>query len=339
MPTISIIVPVYKVEKYIHRCVDSILNQTYRDFELILVDDGSPDNCGAICDEYAAKDSRIRVVHKTNGGLSSARNAGIDIAQGNYIMFCDSDDYVAEDWCEQFVRKTTETEDNYIFGGIKTVHLTEHGERFSDNKPGNIANYPVSDYLMLQAKGIVGFACNVLYYASILKERNLRFSEEVIVEDLPFNLNYLRYVDSLTYTGESGYYYFQDERETLSRKYYPELFRKWQEKYQATQYFIDEVIPKEAQEENRKTVADKYLYLFLKTLENTFDKRNPKSFAAKIRYNQSVVESVEFQHCLHCANADQENPRVINLLKKKKYFAVYLLERMAKTKRLITGGK
>lgn len=94
MPQISVIVPVYKVEKYLHECVDSILGQTFRDFELILVDDGSPDNCGAICDEYAAKDSRVRVIHQENQGLSGARNSGIDAAQGEYITFVDSDDLV-----------------------------------------------------------------------------------------------------------------------------------------------------------------------------------------------------------------------------------------------------
>lgn len=97
MPTISVIVPVYNVEKYIHRCVDSILSQTFQDFELILVDDGSLDNCGAICDKYAAKDSRIRVIHKENGGLSSARNAGIDAARGDYLFFMDSDDVIHPD--------------------------------------------------------------------------------------------------------------------------------------------------------------------------------------------------------------------------------------------------
>lgn len=94
MPKLSIIVPVYKVEQYLHKCVDSILNQTFTDFELILVDDGSPDNCGRICDEYAAKDGRIRVIHKENGGLSDARNAGIDVAKGEIIGFVDSDDYI-----------------------------------------------------------------------------------------------------------------------------------------------------------------------------------------------------------------------------------------------------
>uniref|UniRef100_UPI003079CB33 glycosyltransferase family 2 protein n=1 Tax=Phascolarctobacterium succinatutens TaxID=626940 RepID=UPI003079CB33 len=92
MPRLSVIVPVYKVEKYIHKCVDSILNQTFKDFELILIDDGSPDNCGEICDEYAKKDSRVRVIHKENGGQSSARNRGLDIAKGEIIGFVDSDD-------------------------------------------------------------------------------------------------------------------------------------------------------------------------------------------------------------------------------------------------------
>ena len=94
MPKISVIVPVYKVEKYLRECVDSILAQTFRDFELILVDDGSPDNCGAICDEYAAKDSRVRCVHQENQGLSGARNSGIDVAQGEFITFVDSDDRI-----------------------------------------------------------------------------------------------------------------------------------------------------------------------------------------------------------------------------------------------------
>jgi len=98
---ISIIVPVYKVEKYIHRCIDSILAQTYTNIEVILVDDGSPDNCPTICDEYAKKDKRVKVLHKKNGGLSSARNAGIDIAKGEYIGFIDSDDYIAPDMYEK----------------------------------------------------------------------------------------------------------------------------------------------------------------------------------------------------------------------------------------------
>ena len=112
MPMISVIVPVYKVEKYIHRCVDSILGQTFRDFELILVDDGSPDNCGAICDEYAVKDRRIQVIHRENGGLSAARNAGIDWAFTNsnseWLTFIDSDDWVHPEYLERLLNAALE---------------------------------------------------------------------------------------------------------------------------------------------------------------------------------------------------------------------------------------
>lgn len=112
MPQVSVIVPVYKVEPYIHRCVDSILAQTYTGFELILVDDGSPDNCGAICDEYAAKDVRIHVIHQENGGLSAARNAGIDWAfahsDSEWIAFVDSDDWVHPQYLEYLERAVRE---------------------------------------------------------------------------------------------------------------------------------------------------------------------------------------------------------------------------------------
>jgi glycosyltransferase involved in cell wall biosynthesis len=107
---ISIIIPVYKVEDYIRRCVDSILKQTYGNLEIILVDDGSPDRCGQICDEYAAKDSRIVSIHKKNGGLSDARNAGMDICKGEYITFLDSDDWVDKNYIEKLYRLLKDTD-------------------------------------------------------------------------------------------------------------------------------------------------------------------------------------------------------------------------------------
>lgn len=100
VPKISVIIPVYKVEAYLRKCVDSVLGQTHKDLEVILVDDGSPDHCGAICDEYAAKDSRVKVIHKENGGVSAARNVGLDAATGDWIMFVDSDDLIDHHYAE-----------------------------------------------------------------------------------------------------------------------------------------------------------------------------------------------------------------------------------------------
>lgn len=104
LPLISVIVPVYNVESYIHRCIDSILNQTYVNLEIILVDDGSPDNCGQICDEYAQKDNRIIVIHQSNGGLSVARNAGLNKCTGKYIGFVDSDDCIHPEMYERLYK-------------------------------------------------------------------------------------------------------------------------------------------------------------------------------------------------------------------------------------------
>ena len=113
---VSIIVPIYNIEGYIRECIDSILAQTYPDFELILVDDDSPDNCGRICDEYAEKDVRIKVIHKENGGLTSARNAGLSVAKGDWIMHVDGDDWIEPDMIESLIEAANITEADLVFG-------------------------------------------------------------------------------------------------------------------------------------------------------------------------------------------------------------------------------
>ena len=118
---ISVIVPVYKVEKYLNRCVDSILNQTYTNLEVILVDDGSPDSCPAICDEYAKKDKRVKVIHKANGGLSDARNKGLDIAEGKYIAFVDSDDWVEDNYVQNMYNAITDNNADMVICNYQKV--------------------------------------------------------------------------------------------------------------------------------------------------------------------------------------------------------------------------
>lgn len=116
-PLISVIVPVYNVEPYLRKCVDSILNQTYRNLEIILVDDGSPDGCPAICDEYAEKDERVKVIHKKNGGLSDARNAGMAVARGEYLSFVDSDDMLPPDAMEILIKTAISEKADIVIGG------------------------------------------------------------------------------------------------------------------------------------------------------------------------------------------------------------------------------
>lgn len=129
LPLISIIVPIYKVEKYLSECIESIMNQTYRNIEIILVDDGSPDNCGKICDDYKKKDDRIVVIHKENGGLSDARNAGLAIAKGKYLNFVDSDDRLPENSIERLYKMASEAHAQMVIAGFERFK-DETGEVF-----------------------------------------------------------------------------------------------------------------------------------------------------------------------------------------------------------------
>lgn len=119
---ISIVLPIYNVENYIEKCMESVLNQTYKNIEIILVDDGSPDNCPIICDQYVKEDNRVKVVHKENGGLSDARNAGIKVANGDYITFIDSDDYVDKDYVEFLYNTIEETDADIAIGGHRVIY-------------------------------------------------------------------------------------------------------------------------------------------------------------------------------------------------------------------------
>ena len=179
MPKISIIVPVYNVEKYLRKCIDSILNQTFKDFELILIDDGSTDESGKICDEYNLKDNRIKVIHKENGGLSSARNAGLDIAQGEYIGFVDSDDWIELDMYEELYKICKENDTDV---GIVGINYGGASEKKKSKKIEIYSNKLILDDLVYnKGKEITWPAWNKLWLKKVIGES--RFKEGRIYED------------------------------------------------------------------------------------------------------------------------------------------------------------
>ena len=161
---ITVIVPVYKVEKYIRRCIESIINQTYRNLEIILVDDGSPDDCGKICDEYAKKDNRIKVIHKENGGLSDARNKALDLANGKYVIFVDSDDYIEKNAIGYLYKLIQKYNTDIAIGLVNSIY---DGEKNSilKNKESNIKVYNKEQALetMLYNTEFTNMACNKHY--------------------------------------------------------------------------------------------------------------------------------------------------------------------------------
>lgn len=204
---VSVIVPVYNVEAYLERCINSILAQTYRDLEIILVDDGSPDKCGEICDAYIQKDERIFVIHKTNGGLSSARNAGIEKATGDFIAFIDSDDWVDEEYIERLITALIETDAD--MSACKFCRFNEENpqRQFFEKEPEIIAADKY--FCVFSEKSYAGYACNKLFKRKIIQENNLQFDEQIFNgEDFPFVLEYVHFAKKVAFIKQDLYFYF-----------------------------------------------------------------------------------------------------------------------------------
>ena len=202
MPKISVIVPIYNTEQYLPRCIDSIRAQTFTDFELLLIDDGSKDNSGTICDEYAAKDSRVRVFHKENGGVSSARNLGLENAQGEWIAFVDSDDWVEDDYIKCLIDKTNEsfTISSYIY--------EKNGEVFYEKINDTLITISPETLTDILMSGILTTPYGKLYKREILERESIRFNNRLTsCEDTLFVWSYLLYVDKIRAINRFTYHY------------------------------------------------------------------------------------------------------------------------------------
>lgn len=192
MKKISIIIPIYNVEEYIDRLIKSLINQTYSNIEVILVDDGSPDKCGSIIDEYAKKDNRIIAIHQDNGGVSSARNSGLRNANGEYIMFVDGDDYVDEDYVEYFVNLIESNNAQIGYGRYNYNEQTS----ISSNNTYVLDNSKAIEWIY---DGTINVAVwNKIYSMDLLRNNNIKFSEDVWYgEGMLFNIKTLQYVDKI----------------------------------------------------------------------------------------------------------------------------------------------
>ena len=197
MSKISVIVPVYNVEQYLPQCLDSIINQTYKDLEIICVDDGSPDNSGKILDEYAKKDNRIKVIHQENGGLSEARNTGLDNATGDWISFVDSDDYVALDYYETMIKAVKENGADVVQCG-HSVFSTQVDKTFS------YKTKTVEGFINIIKNLKRGYVWNKLWKAELIQKNNLRFYPKIYIEDILFSImaaNFIKKFSTIDYVG------------------------------------------------------------------------------------------------------------------------------------------
>lgn len=209
----SIIVPVYKVEKYLNQCVDSLLNQTYKNFEVILVDDGSPDNCPAICDEYAEKDNRIKVVHKSNGGLSNARNEGVKNANGKYLLFVDSDDYYGDN---EFLYKLSEHIKKYSSQVVNFPFRTfsaKTGEFYGDQAYSldeitlnGLKSKKEQIQFLIENDKLQISACTYAIKRLLFIEKELFFEEGLLSEDVEWAMRMLSVVEKISFLNAPGLY-------------------------------------------------------------------------------------------------------------------------------------
>ncbi len=205
---ISVIVPIYKVEKYLNKCIDSIINQTYKNLEIILVDDGSPDNCPQMCDEYVKKDSRIKVIHKKNGGLSDARNRGLQIATGEYIYFIDSDDWIYSEALEKMLQALKENQADMCICQYYTVDLNGSQKRSypsQNNKVEIFSQEEVLD-LLLEDYKITNHIWRKLYKHSKIPNnifpKNKNFEDIFVMHKLFMQCSKIVYIDD-------AYYYYR----------------------------------------------------------------------------------------------------------------------------------
>ena len=188
MPSISVIVPVYNAERTLPRCIESILSQSFTDLELLLIDDGSTDGSGGICDDYAQIDPRIVVVHHCNVGVSATRNRGLELAKGRYVMFCDSDDYVEPDWCLELYDQIEEHHGYFV--GCNHYRVNCRGEK---DEKGQSAYIFTTSYFEIWKNHVSSYVCTKIYNRDLLFEHGIRFPEEVsFAEDVAFNVDYFQ---------------------------------------------------------------------------------------------------------------------------------------------------
>lgn len=281
-PKISVIIPVYNAEKYLKECLDSVLNQSFKDFEVLIINDGSKDNSRAICDEYAAKDTRIKVFHKENGGVSSARNLGIDNALGEWICFVDSDDYVEKEYVSSLLADASDEISLVVHGLIKFGSGTD--------KELNLGNDIVSannHQILFQIKRIqnFGYPFSKLFKREIIVAHQILFPEDYsIAEDLSFLLQYIAKAEIIKFETKHHYCYRQVEGSQSNRLRKPEM------------YFNRYFDIKRIFEENYKTVYEE-IYTFnihFPALHHTFGSMLFQSILSLYFFNLTKTERITY---------------------------------------------
>lgn len=227
MPKVSVIVPVYNTEEYLEECIKSLLNQTLRDIEIILVDDGSPDNCPEMCDEWAKKDNRISVIHKENGGLSSARNAALDICEGEYIGFVDSDDFVEPTMFEELCNSAVKNNSDISICALSTFYKGESVEKLLPFDKEVYKGKEITECFLVpllgdnpneKVQGLEGFVCRQLFKRETIENIRFKPEGEYFAEDVMFDFDIYPLCKTISVVNKPLYFY-RYNGDSLSNRY------------------------------------------------------------------------------------------------------------------------
>lgn len=309
-PKISIIVPVFNVKKYIDDCIKSIINQDFKDFELILIDDGSTDESGEICNKYAKNDERIRVIHKNNEGVSSARNLGINISRGKYISFVDSDDTINKKMYKKMYGLAIKENSEVVVCGYKEINYNIDKEYeftnplYGDNQLKGIEIKLKIEQLLYMNK-ILGYAslCNKLYKKEIIINNNLSINEEItIAEDLCFNMQLLLKINKISAINEPLYEYRRINNKSITSNT-QNLYLKFKAREAMLNTFNNLNINKSVylsclKYENSTTVIS-YIGLIKNILSNNkrfITKINLLNDLLKERYLRNAIKNTDAKH-------------------------------------------
>lgn len=232
---VSIIMPVYKVEEYVGKAIESIQAQTLKEWEFLIVDDGTPDRSGKICDEYAAKDERIHVIHKENGGAPSARNLAIDMAKGEYMYFLDSDDWAEPTMLEDMYKLAKRDQAQLVVAGFYIDTYYEKDKYLTADYVVEDAVYPDKESFRTNAyklfdKNLLYTPWNKLYESRYIMENNLRFPT-TFWDDFPFNVSIVRNVERVTVTSKQYYHFLRARSESETTAYRPGMYEKREEEH------------------------------------------------------------------------------------------------------------
>lgn len=336
---VSVIVPIYNSAAYLRNCIESLCNQTYSDIEIILIDDGSQDGSGAICDEYASLDKRIRVFHKENGGVSSARNLGMREASGEYFVCVDSDDYVEPDYVFLLMKARQDFPDSgHIWCCFQTV---------TDYKKSNATAYlsgselysffDRSQIMTLHGMWLDAAPFAKLYNTQIVRENGLIMDESrSLGEDILFNYSYLEVEPNteIVVVNKSVYNYVRINNNSLDHKYYPDLLELYQEISFYTLTFLKKWSVNEGQ---IQLFWNGVFYQYEKVLRNTMRNENRSSLAGKVRYNNWILQSAQFKEAYDRFTGNL-HPLYKIAYGTKRYICVMAVDLLVKIKGLFSGG-